>query len=442
MNLLKKKWIKPKEIDIKYEEDNIILENKTNNNKFLIYPTIFHKNSKKEISIKIEGDIIYGTGCTLKILNRHKEILGECGLNSVYANKYERLKYYIIVLMLPALSKVKVTKIEYVQEIQNNIEDEYFVEDTLLITPGYPSLENKYNTAFVHTRVQAYRKAGINLDVAVVNSIPGIKVYEFEGIKVFKCNYSMLRNILQKKKYKRILIHFFDNNYGNVLDSIDLTETKLFFYLHGADVLYRDCEKYASNYFEKNMDILYLENEFKNRDYYIKKYNENSNVKWIFVSDFVKNRAEELLNIKFNNYEIIPCFIDTEFFKYEIKNPELRKKIFILRRFTNDKCYAIDIDIRTILELSRRPFFQDLEFDLYGDGEMFDVLTDPVKKYSNVHLHKEFLTHEDIKNIQKEHGIALFASRFDTQGVSLCEAASSRMCSYYIKYSSYSKLYK
>ena len=40
-------------------------------------------------------------------------------------------------------------------------------------------------------------------------------------------------------------------------------------------------------------------------------------------------------------------------------------------------------------------------------------------------MNKGFLTHEDIKKIHDSHGIALFASRFDTQGVSLCEAASS-----------------
>jgi len=106
----------------------------------------------------------------------------------------------------------------------------------------------------------------------------------------------------------------------------------------------------------------------------------------MFVSEFVKNRAEELLDIKFNNYEIIPAVIDTDLFKYEKKNPELRKKIFVLRRFTNDRCYALDIDVRVILELSRRPFFNDLEFDLYGDGEMFDILTAPIKDFKNVKI--------------------------------------------------------
>ena len=71
-----------------------------------------------------------------------------------------------------------------------------------MITPGYPSLENKYNTAFVHTRVQAYKEAGLNVDLVVCNCLPENAVYEFEGVKVLKTDYYGLRNILQKRKYK------------------------------------------------------------------------------------------------------------------------------------------------------------------------------------------------------------------------------------------------
>lgn len=426
MNLLTTKWLNFSNLNVSYSNNKMIIENTTQDHKFLIYPHVFKTNSEsKEIFIKMNGDLIFGTGCTLKILNRHKNILGECGLNSIFANKYELLKYYIIVLYVPAASKIEISKLEYVTKIPDTLAEDFFCNDTLLITPGYPSLENKYNTAFVHTRVQAYKKANINLDVAVINGLPETKIYKFEDIKVFKSNYFELRKILQTKKYKNIIVHFFDNNYANIFDSVDLSETNLYLYLHGADILYRDLPKYASHYFEQELDISYREKEFKSRDYYFKKYNKYPNVTWVFVSDFVKNRAEELLNISFNNYQIIPCYIDNNLFSFKEKKADERKKIFILRKFTNDKCYAIDVDIRAILELSRRPFFKDLEFDIYGDGEMFDILTSPVKDFENVHLNKGFLTHEDIKKIHDSHGIALFASRFDTQGVSLCEAASS-----------------
>lgn len=425
MNLLNSKWINTTKLNVKYEKNKMIIENNSTTHKFLIYPNVFKAGSEKEICLNMEGNLISGTGCTLKILNRHKVILGQCGLNSLYFNKYTLLKFFILTLYIPANSKMEITKLDYLPTFVEDAMYKYFSNDTLLITPGYPSLQDKYNTAFVHTRVQAYKKYGLNVDVAVINSLPETITYEFEGIKVFKGNYFNLRQILQNRKYKRILVHFFDYNYANVFDTIDLTETQLYFYLHGADVLYRDYPKYASHYFESEIDVSYRQKEFELRDICFKKYNTYPNVKWMFVSNFVKNRAEELLDIKFNNFDIIPCFIDDNTFKYEQKDPELRKKIFILRRFTNDSCYALDIDIRVILELSKRSVFGDLEFDIYGDGDMFDILTSPVKKYTNVHLHKQFLSHEDIYKIHQTHGIGLFASRFDTQGVSLCEAASS-----------------
>ena len=159
---------------------------------------------------------------------------------------------------------------------------------------------------------------------------------------------------------------------------------------------------------------------------------ENKTIKWFsfydpFHATTAGNRKALSLELFEEKYggEIIPCYIDTNLFEYQEKDVDLRKKIFILRRFTNDCCYALDIDIRAILELSTRPYFNDLEFDIYGDGEMFEVLTQPLKNFSNVHLHREFLSHEDIKKVQDTHGIGLFASRFDTQGVSLCEAAAS-----------------
>lgn len=428
MDLLKLKWINKNNLKIDYIENKMIIENTSDTHKFLIYPHIFRcTNSNKEISLCLEGNLIYGTGCTLKILNRHKTILGECGLNSLYYNKYEFLKIFIFCLYVPAHSKIEITKLTYDKAPSIDMMLDYFNNnnDTLLVTPGYPSPENMYNTAFVHTRVKAYKNSGVNLDVAVINSLPEVKVYEFEGQKVFKGNYFNLRDILQKKHYKKILVHFFDDTYANIFDLVNLTETQLFFYLHGADVLYKDFPKYASHYFESDIDTSNMKRTFVARDYYFKKFNNLPNVKWMFVSDFVKTRAEELLNIKFNNFSIIPCYIDNSLFKYEIKKPDLRKKIFILRRFTNDRCYALDIDIRIILELSTKPFFDDLEFDIYGDGEMFDILTAPVKDFANVHLHKKFLSHEDIYKIHQTHGIGLFASRFDTQGVSLCEAVSS-----------------
>lgn len=425
MNLLKRKWINKNKLNVHYEKGKMIIENKDNYHKFLIYPKVFRKNKDKEIYFDFKGELIEGNGCSVEVINRHRTILARCGLNSIFSTKFDKLKYYLVIIYVQANSKIEITKLEYREKLAEDLEDEIFQNDTLLITPGYPSLENKYNTAFVHTRVQAYKEYGLNVDLVVCNELPDNALYEFEGVKVYKTNYAGLRNVLQKRKYKNIIIHFFDEKYANVLDSIDLTETKLFLYLHGADVLYRDFPKFASNYFEGPIDVLDNERIYREKDAAFIKYNNKPNVKWMFVSQFVKDRAEEIFNTKFSNYDIIPCYIDDKLFSFENKDPELRKKLFIIRRFTNDNCYAIDVDVRIILELSKKPFFNELEFDIYGDGEMHDILVKPVENFPNVHIHRKFLSHEEIRQMQNEHGIGIFASRFDTQGVSICEAISS-----------------
>ena len=66
-----------------------------------------------------------------------------------------------------------------------------------------------------------------------------------------------------------------------------------------------------------------------------------------------------------------------------------------------------------------------MEFSIYGDGEIHDKLLLPLKNFTNVHIYKKFLSHEEIRKMHQENGIGLFATRFDTQAVSSCEAAMS-----------------
>lgn len=269
-------------------------------------------------------------------------------------------------------------------------------------------------------------KLGWNIDLAVTNNFMNVKFYEYEGVKVCNLNYANLRNLLQLRSYDKILIHFFNESYAHILDSVDLSSTKLYFYSHGADTIYRDFNKMTCEYFKPPREISpYQEKYWEFRDQILECYNKNPNVKWIFVTDWTKNRSEETNNIKYNNSIIIPCLIDENIFTFEKKDPILRKKIFIIRKFDNVNSYAIDINVRVILELSRRSFFNDLEFNIYGDGSEHEILLSPIRNFENVHIYKKFLSHADIAKAHKNNGIALFATRYDSQAVSSCEAAMS-----------------
>lgn len=426
MNLNKKIYIKNKNISTAYADNILTVRNISSKHGFLIVPKLY-KSDKKEMRIVFKGKQITGNAPTVEIINRKKTIMYSFDFNTESKISTDNLKYYLIAIYVPANSQFEITDFYFdknLDELTNSFKSR-LNGDMLVITPGYPSESNKYNTAFVHTRVKEYIKSNINLDVLVINELPGISQYTFEGIDVIRADYAFLRDVLSTKHYKNIVIHFFDCNYGNVLDAVDTSCTNLYMFAHGADVLYHSISEYASPYFGEKADFTNIFTSFEKKDNFIKKYNNLPNVKWIFVSDFIRNKLEKSLNIEIKNYEIIPNYIDNQLFTYSKKNKKLQKKIFILRKFTNDFCYALDIDVRAILTLSRRECFNELEFDIFGSGDMFDIITAPLKEFENVHLHNKFLTHEEIKRIHNTHGIGLFASRFDTQGVSLCEAASS-----------------
>ena len=124
------------------------------------------------------------------------------------------------------------------------------------------------------------------------------------------------------------------------------------------------------------------------------------------------------------NYYIIHNIIDDELFEYHKKSADDRLKICTIRPFTA-RNYANDITVDVIKQLSKKRYFNKLEFNIYGDGKLFNVLTNSLNQFDNVNLHKGFVKQDEIPEIHKQHGIYLGPSRHDSQGVSLGEAMSS-----------------
>ncbi|TVU57071.1 glycosyltransferase family 4 protein [Corynebacterium aurimucosum] len=98
--------------------------------------------------------------------------------------------------------------------------------------------------------------------------------------------------------------------------------------------------------------------------------------------------------------------------------------ILSIRPFASYK-YANDQTVEAIKILSTRPYFDDLNFTIVGEGRLFSELTLPLKKFKNVKLRKRFLNQEEISKLHAENGIFMAPTRFDSQGVSMCEAMSS-----------------
>ena len=426
MNLLDNNWIKYKGKSITYKKNKNGLHIKNSGNMvgFILLTKLFSSKSGY-LNVTFNGKVISGNSIIFCILNGKRELIGETTLNSNAIIEVPK-RFIVAVKVLPNTeAKVSSVNVDFKNdEFFNNFLINDLKNDTLIITPSYPTLENKYLSGFVHSRLMSYKENGIKFDVICSHEYLNACKYNFEGIDVLRVPFQQLRVILREKKYKKILVHFFDEKYASIFDATDLSDTQLYFWVHGPETLYWDWPEFTTGYFSQKNELTNDQiKQFKLNDQMIRKYNEK--VHWIFVSDWIKNHSEKLIDIKFKNYSVIPNIVDDNNFNYIEKNEEQRKKIFFIRRFDDCNKYAIDVNVRTILELSRRDFFEDLEFNIYGTGDVYDKLIEPIKHFKNVHLYRKFLNHSEIAAAHKENGIGLFATRYDAQGVSMCEAAMS-----------------
>lgn len=427
MNIISKKYVKTSnQIKVTREKNKLIIRNNSNKKEKLIFVNPIRTNNNK-LRITSKGDINAEENCTIKVLSRRLKVIQSIDINvDAFVNNLPK-KVFIGLSILPNCS-FTITDFNIEEETEEKSIKEFFNGDTLLICPGYPMTKNKYLFSFIHSRVQAYKKDKMNIDVAVVHYeyIDKTEFATFEDVRYIRTGYNQIRNLLQVKKYKKILVHFFEPAYFQLLEPQDLSDTQIILYSHGTDSLYRAFDRIGRPYFVADYKTPEsMTKTYDIRDYYIKKYNNLPNVKFVFVSHWAKEMSENLIGIKYNNYNVVPCFIDEKQFPFQEKDEELRKKVFVLRKFDDLNTYSIDIDVRVILELSHREIFKNMEFSIYGDGNIHDKLLEPLKKFENVHIYKKFLSHEEIKDMHKEHGIGLFATRFDTQAVSSCEAAMS-----------------
>lgn len=428
MNLQKAIWIKYKAngLEISRNKKSQIITNNLDTPAFVVILSRF-KTKNNFVKINFRGKIVSGRHSVLSVYSLRKKHLTDITFDSEALMETKPGRRYIFVLRIDANTSIKINDmdIENVESEESFFQDIKF-EDFLIISPTYPSPENKYLSGFVHTRLKAYSKEGIKFSLVCAHDYGSICKYSYEDIEVLRVPFPVLRKILLKNRFKKIAVHFFDEKYASILDGSYLGGTKLYLWVHGPETLYWDWPYFTTPYFSKRKELTDEQaSRFKENDTIINKYNNLKNVTWIFVSEWIKKRSEELTNIEFNNFKIIPNFVDERTFEYEVKRPDLRKEIFFVRRYDDVNKYAVDMNVRAILELSRRSFFKDLKFNIYGTGEVYDELLGPLKVFDNVILNKRFLTHEEIAQIHKENGVGFFPTRYDAQGVSMCEAAMS-----------------
>ena len=302
-------------------------------------------------------------------------------------------------------------------------------EKLLVICNAYPSEQALYRNGFIHRRVKAYKEAGLYVEVFYNHEpVQQAYQYEFDGVRVTVGNEGALELHVASNDFDGYLIHFAEPQRIRPLQKLNVKKPVIV-WVHGfeAEAWYRRW----FNFINTSEDIkAALE---KKETYYLKQNaffhdlmtQEELNVSFVNVSKWFQKYVVEPDNgAEFRNSTVIPNLVDEEVFPYREKEDKKRFNILSIRPFASLK-YANDQTVGAILELSKRPYFKALSFTICGSGPMFDQTVEPLRQFDNVKLENRFFTQEEIRDLHAEHGIFLSPTRFDSQGVSMCEASSS-----------------
>lgn len=165
--------------------------------------------------------------------------------------------------------------------------------DILVLVPDFPSNEFQNVNNEVYERVKSYIDEGLKIDVIVANDyfISSTYSYQYNGIDILRTGYNQVRNLLLKKKYKKILIHKPVLTYYKILNAVNIMDTQVLIYSYGNDFTC-DIKGVTDKYqIQENLDI--------------KTYNVRSNFKFIFMYEKQKEVFEKIFDIKLNNFDII-----------------------------------------------------------------------------------------------------------------------------------------
>jgi len=432
--LRKENWIAENNLKdiIKYNDNKITIKNDTSTKVEVRYSqkVMIEDKLAKKLKIDFYGDFKNAGGYL--IINDEITTI-PFNSSSVMEIKYPTFMDIKIIVSAESsitFEDIKIIPLEEEISLIDNISTE---PDVLIITPNYPSLENLYNCAFAHSRNKEYANNGIKIQIASISPNNWFQTtYTHEGLPVLRGTYMDLKALLSRHQYKVIIIHFVDENLYPILDGY-INDEKLIFICHGPETVFRYLVNVTRKYFTKEIPYPIQNEYFDMKENYVKKYSEKDNVEWVFVSDWLKDFSEKELGITFKHSRVINNIINEDLFPYSKKNEEDRCKVLVIRKFDNIIQHSIDQVVLAILELSRRPFFDKLSFEIYGDGNFYDELIEPIREFDNVHLHRTFIPNNKIQEIHKNAGILLLPSRHDAHAVAMGEGASSRTSSCWIK---------
>lgn len=296
----------------------------------------------------------------------------------------------------------------------------------LVVLKQYPDYHDLYKYGFVHSRLRAYAEEHIHPDVFKLTNDEPCSYREFENVDVATGDRDLLDLALSSGAYRHVLIHLMDRAIWEVvrrhLDSVKVTV-----WVHGAEI-----QVWQRRQFEfERMDAAEVERQKRLSDQRRTFWREvllapHPNLRLVFVSKYFAEEVARDLDINLHSvpHDIIHNYIDSSLFPYVEKSADDRHRVLSIRPFASRK-YANDLTVAAIESLASKPWFRELQFTIVGDGDMFEEVTQPLKRFPNVTLSKRFVTQPQIAQLHRSHGVFLCPTRMDAQGVSRDEAMSS-----------------
>lgn len=296
---------------------------------------------------------------------------------------------------------------------------------SLVLTTAYPTYKNLYRLTFVHSRVRGYREHGVTAEVMILNQQRAVPVFrEFEGVDVTTGDAGVLQQTLELGRVRDVLVHFLTPVMWESLLAHRTWQT-VTVWAHGWEI--QPWWRRSFNYTTED-EITEAKRASEERlTFWRRVFAEvPEGVRFVFVSQFFAEQVFEDLGVRLRSeqYSIIHNPVDTSIFRYVPKSPEQRFRVLSIRPYTTPT-YANDLSVAAVLELSQRPGFEALQFSFFGDGPLFEETVAPLRGLANVEIHQRFLTHAEIAEQHRQHGIFLTPTRMDSQGVSRDEAMSS-----------------
>ena len=299
----------------------------------------------------------------------------------------------------------------------------------LTVATGYPNEKDKYNNNFIHTRVKAYIREGIDSEVYIIGK-SSLQSHTYDGVKLNCGDWKELANkVNNNTSITCVCFHFLDIPMMKAIHKFRRNVAVTIF-VHGNEALWWHERIFPDKFADIIRVLKFIKYAIKNTvsinfiKYKINKLGANVNI--ICVSEWMKEVAVKNWKLDESKIKIhiIPNIIDETIFPYKQKRPEDRFKILMIRSFTNGK-YALDIAMDIIRELQNYPEKDKIHISVYGDGWLWEKYTSRIKSFDNVELNKRMLPHGEISGVHSQNGIFLCPTRQDAQGVSMCEAMSS-----------------